>query len=188
MKVISACMCAGAAAWCSLGTVGLIGQGSTAVRLALLPPWWLLPVLIAVAFAAVRIARLSTPQLLPLYGSALAILPWLPVSLPAAALLWTGPCVAAVWCAVVVGLIVTRGRPVRSRWVVDPPRARVLAAALALALYGASAWWLSPIPPNGDAPHYLIITQSLVRDGDLQIENNHQRGDYLEYYPGALKP
>ncbi len=33
-----------------------------------------------------------------------------------------------------------------------------------------------------------MIAQSLWRDGDLKIENNHQRGDYREYYPGDLDP
>ena len=36
--------------------------------------------------------------------------------------------------------------------------------------------------PSGDEPHYLVIAQSLWRDGDLKIENNHTRGDYREYF------
>ena len=36
--------------------------------------------------------------------------------------------------------------------------------------------------PSGDEPHYLVIAQSLWRDGDFKIENNHQRGDYREYF------
>ena len=40
----------------------------------------------------------------------------------------------------------------------------------------------------GDEPHYLIITQSLLRDGDIRIENNHQRGDYRAYFAGELPP
>ena len=42
--------------------------------------------------------------------------------------------------------------------------------------------------PGGDEPHYLVITQSLLYDGDLKIENNHQRGDYRAYYGGDLPP
>ena len=42
--------------------------------------------------------------------------------------------------------------------------------------------------PSGDEPHYLVIAQSLWRDGDLKIENNHERGDYREYYPEDLEP
>ena len=42
--------------------------------------------------------------------------------------------------------------------------------------------------PSGDEPHYLVIAQSLWRDGDLKIENNHQRGDYREYFSRDLEP
>ncbi len=47
---------------------------------------------------------------------------------------------------------------------------------------------MAPVLPGGDEPHYLIITQSLLNDGDLRIENNHQQRDYLAYTAQALKP
>src|SRR5205814_8475902 len=40
----------------------------------------------------------------------------------------------------------------------------------------------------GDEPHYLVITQSLIFDRDLKIENNHARRDYRRFYPGELRP
>jgi len=70
------------------------------------------------------------------------------------------------------------------------PAARlpVLAGALSFAIFSLAAWGASPSLPGGDEPHYLVITQSLLRDGDLKIENNHQRGDYRAYFVGDLAP
>jgi hypothetical protein len=147
-----------------------------------------LPLAIAAVFLAIRLLRLSPRQRSPLFGSAVLILPWLPFRIPAAALLWTGPFMAAVWLAVVVGVIVERSRGNTARWFTDPRRAPVVAGLLSLRLYAASAAWLAPLLPDGDEPHYLILAQSLIKDGDLRIENNHRRGDYLEYSLNAATP
>ena len=73
------------------------------------------------------------------------------------------------------------------RWLA-PPRAPVIAGVLA-ALVFAAAWMTArPRVPAGDEPHYLVIAQSLLYDGDLRIENNHQQDQYLAYYDGVLKP
>jgi len=55
-------------------------------------------------------------------------------------------------------------------------------------VFALAAWGVSPVLPGGDEPHYLVITQSLLYDGDLQIENNHRRGDYRAYYAAELPP
>ena len=61
--------------------------------------------------------------------------------------------------------------------------------ALSLALYLCLGHWSADgLGPDGDEPHYLVITQSLLRDHDLAIENNHQRGDYHDYYAPDLSP
>ena len=188
MKAVCAAACVGIAAWCSFGALGIAGASSVSARIALLPPWWLLPVLVAAAWIVVRVLRCSSAELSPLFFSALLVLPWLPVPLPAAAMLWTGGLIPVVWIAVVVGVIAVRPGSVRQRWITDPDRAPIVVAALAVVMYGTISWWLSPRLPGGDEPHYLVITQSLLKDGDLRIENNHQRGDYLEYFAGVLKP
>ena len=36
-------------------------------------------------------------------------------------------------------------------------------------------------PTGGDEPHYLVIAQSLLKDGDIKVANNYERKDYLEY-------
>jgi hypothetical protein len=179
--------CVGVAAWCSLGTVGLVGN-STAARLALLPPLWLLPTFILTAHAVLHVGRVASSRLPPLFLSSLAILPWLPVPLPAAALLWTGPLLAVVWAAAARGVIASGPAPAGGKWLTNPRHASATAAILAFAVYMGTAWWLSPVLPEGDEPHYLTITQSLLLDGDLQIENNHARGDYLSYSLHAARP
>jgi hypothetical protein len=194
-RMLAAAVTAGLAGWCSLGTLGTISAGSVASRVAFLPPWWLLPALIVIAFGVILVIRPTASQIDPLFGSSVLILPWLPGPLPAAALLWTGPFAAAVWAAVVVGVMASCGageqgsrRPVIARLFINSGRAPLLAGTVALSVFAASAWWLSPVLPDGDSPHYLIITQSLIKDGDLRIENNHQAGDDLEYSLFAAEP
>ena len=70
----------------------------------------------------------------------------------------------------------------------SPVRSAVLAGVLSLVAYSLGAWATAPQHPNGDEPHYLIITQSLLQDHDLQIENNHRDRDYRTYSTTTLKP
>jgi hypothetical protein len=70
-------------------------------------------------------------------------------------------------------------------------RAAVLVGALTALAGGLAASRLAGtvLFPSGDEPHYLVMAQSLWRDGDLKIENNYARGDYREYFSHAsLKP
>jgi hypothetical protein len=188
-----AAACAGAAAWCSLGSVALSDAGPRAVRVAVVPPYWWLAALVAGSLALAWVFRLSSERAKPLFFSAVILLPWLPVRLPAALLLWAGPFVWLVWAAIAAALLTAGGTPaagfrrVRAS-LASPARAPWLAFLCAAILYTAAAWRLAPHVPGGDEPHYLIIAQSLWRDGDLRIENNHERGDYLEYFGGALRP
>src|SRR4030066_148434 len=43
-------------------------------------------------------------------------------------------------------------------------------------------------PFTGDEPHYLLITQSILHDGDINLFNNYESRDYFRYYSGALDP
>jgi hypothetical protein len=188
-----AAACAGAAAWCSLGVLAMSDAGPRALRIGLLQPAWWLGACVAGAVALAWAVRLQPGRAKPLFASALLFVPWLPVRLPAAALIWTGPVVWLVWAAIAAVVLTfappTMRAPTRARrWVTHPSRAPWVAFACAAIVYGAAAWRLAPLVPGGDEPHYLIIAQSLWRDGDLRIENNHQRGDYLEYFGGGLRP
>ena len=188
-----------AAAWLSQGTVAYGDAGVS--RLGMLPvtPAALILVVFAGALAA-GLVRAGASRL-PLSLLVLAMLPWLPMPVPAAMLLWTSPLVAVVWAGVFIGMIATvPWRAIALPASVDfsigvipgwhatifPPHLAVRAALLALAIYSAAAWAVAPSRPGGDEPHYLIITQSLLRDHDLAIENNHARGDYREYFAGDL--
>lgn len=59
----------------------------------------------------------------------------------------------------------------------------VLLFFIALILYNVgSAWIISKgITFSGDEPHYLLITHSLLYDGDFDLANNYSQKDYINY-------
>jgi hypothetical protein len=127
---------------------------------------------------AVAVARAVTPLVL-------VFLPWLPCPVPPAFLVWTGPLVSLVWIAVAIALVGVS----KDHWSSHgPPNQAALAGVLSCLIFSLAAFHASPSIPGGDEPHYLVITQSLLYDGDLKIENNHRRGDYRAYYGGDLAP
>ncbi len=174
--------------WLTLGSVSAIGETATE-RLAVLPPARLLVAFIAGALVLAHLLPVSPARLRPLYLAFLPWLPWLPLPIPAAFLLWNGPLAAAAW--ILIGcLLLARAAGAVWTLVLDAPPATqlVLAFLLASALYMAAAWRIAPVLPDGDEPHYIVMTQSLLYDGDLKIENNHRRGDYRAYIGRDLKP
>lgn len=171
-------------AWCASGAVAP-GEGAAA-RIVVLPPVWWLPALLAVAFTATRLSGAGRAHAAPLWLPAVSLVPLLPVPLPAALLLWIGP-LGQLLAAVALGAalwLALRGR-------LDVRRLRPAGAALVgmtAVAYLTAAWAISPRLPGGDEPHYLVITQSLLNDGDLRIEDNHQRREYAAYVDGTLRP
>ncbi len=114
----------------------------------------------------------------------LVFLPWLPFRLPAALVLWSGPLVLLVWIAFAGALACGSSFRLSAFTSAGPKTAGLLAFAI-----GALAWWqVAPMVPGGDEPHYLVIAQSLLKDGDLQIENNHRNRDYASYFAGTIPP
>jgi hypothetical protein len=129
---------------------------------------------------------------------------------------WTGAAVPVAWAATVLALsrVPACVRAVPVLGVLDGP-AGVLVAALAGAL-AASAFVPRPrLPPatprvllaaawvfllavglsytmrlrvSGDEPHYLLMAQSLWREGDLDLRDNLEREDWREYTPGPIAP
>jgi hypothetical protein len=179
---------AGGAVWLSLGVLAVV-QAETHARIGALPPWWVLGVCVSAACGVAWKTRLSLTNAWPLSLALLIWLPWLPGRVPTAFLIWQGPIVWPVWIAIGVGLLLARSRS----WSVptlltDPARAPWAAAALAALGSAIGAAVLAHQIPAGDEPHYLAITQSLLQDGDLRIENNHRQGDYFAYYHSGLAP
>lgn len=116
------------------------------------------------------------------------LLPWLPFRVPAVFLVWTGGLVTLAWLATAVALGVALWPRARLASTIPPRTHACIAALLSAAISASAAWQVSPVLPAGDEPHYLVITQSLLRDGDLRIGNNHRRGDYREYFARELPP
>ena len=180
----------GATAWVSLGVLALVDP-TRMTRVGALPP---LPWLAALMCAGGSLGALLGPRLwrAPFLLLVLPWLPWLPFTAPAAFLLWDGPLEGGVWAVALSAASwpVVRMMPHAgpAAWVRSPRRAPWFAAA-GFAALALTAWGVArPRVPAGDEPHYLVITQSLLRDGDLRIENNHRAEHYLEYYDAALKP
>jgi hypothetical protein len=66
-------------------------------------------------------------------------------------------------------------------------RSRLAALVLvAVVLVVLDAWAVQTTELTGDEPHYLLIVQSLLLDGDLDLRNNYERGDYYAYYDHDL--
>jgi hypothetical protein len=183
--------CAAVALWVSFGALSFVEADNRAAYVGLLPPAGRLALLLAAAAAVTFGIRPSARSVAPLWLSAVALLPWLPLPLPSSVFIWTGNSLIWLWTAIAVALC--------APWLIRAldtvpfgaatPRASATAAGLAaLILYGLGAWAVAPAHPNGDEPHYLIITQSLLQDHDLKIENNHRQGDYQAYIDRAIPP
>ena len=217
LRTVGAWITAGAAFWVSLGSLDVTADGARVVRVAMLPSLAQLAACLALALAVgaalgMRLSessraargtaggesRRSGDSFLPLYALAVLILPylpWLPDWVPVVRV-FAGPGRMLVWLIVasqVAWSVLGTGRGrrivVRMRaW--GPVRSYLVVFTASALLFGAAALALAPsgMFPGGDEPHYLVITQSLLTDHDLRIENNHARQDYAAYYDAELAP
>ena len=104
------------------------------------------------------------------------------------------PCLKALdgWLGFVglflIAAWVSAAREGSLRWPAPLDRAvpRFIVAALVLTVAGL--WYASRLRVTGDEPHYLLMAQSLWREGDLDLRDNFERRDYLEYTPGPVAP
>ncbi len=189
VPMVGAAVCA-LAAWVSFGLMAVVGDAASP-RMGILPAWWVPTVAGAALLALAGWTRIRERAWWPAFIPSVLLLPWLPFSVPAAFLLWTGPVVWLVWAGTAAAVVVVAGGKAGAlphAWLREPRRAAWVAFAASLAVYAVAAWTSSAIRPIGDEPQYLIITQSILLDADLQIENNHKREDYVAYYSADLKP
>jgi hypothetical protein len=179
-------LCLGVSVWCAAGTIAVAGPDHATPRDAVTAPVWLLVAALALATLVPAFRRRPVTAVPAL----LSTVAWWPLPLPPILLIFTGPLawlpIAASFGLAVgsaplsaIGRAIGSDRPTRGPW---------LAAAATLVLVTATAWSAAPQSPGGDEPHYLVITQSLLEDGDLQIENNHRQRDYASYFGGHLEP
>jgi hypothetical protein len=195
---------AGFALWCTLGSLDLISGPEGTLRVGMLPSLLRLAGFLAggaMAGAALE-ALLSRRRpggaeaLLPLFGTSILALPflpflpdWLPVLLPLAGptrwLVWFVGLALVAWSVGDAGARPGReapGRPTAMHQGLIVVAGVLLVGGAAMRLTGSSIY------PGGDEPHYLVMAQSVWRDGDLRIEDNHARGDYYEYFGREIKP
>jgi hypothetical protein len=171
----------------SLGTIGFDVPGGSRIGVLPTDPTHLTIVIVVGILVLSAGPRTGRPRATVLAVSPLVVvlLPWLPFSIPSAFLIWTGAMTTVIWVAVGIALAMpyVRASPL------DSVRSRALmAGVVSFVVFSVAAWGVSPSLPGGDEPHYLVITQSLLYDGDLKIENNHRRGDYHAYFAGNLNP
>jgi hypothetical protein len=171
---------AGASAWLAFGVAGRPPDGGL---VGLLPAWWTLgaSALGGAAVAAAAYPSGQPPALLAL--PLVSVLPWVGGTWWPAALAWAGPAVVVPWALLAVA--VAGGWLTAARGVA--PRAHaMLAGGVACAWFGGLAALVAPQGVVGDEPHYLLITESLLRDGDLDLANDYDDRHYAGYFAGEL--
>ncbi len=122
--------------------------------------------------------RIAAPFLLAASVVSLGRLPTARAALPALGLFTgpLGPALLALGAALSVVGIASQRRVRQPSEVVLFSLSFVLAAGLGLR-------HVARLGPTGDEIRYLIVAQSLWRDGDVDLRNNLERGDYREYVP-----
>jgi hypothetical protein len=91
----------------------------------------------------------------------------------------TGPPLLAL--ALGAGVLIFQGR----RALASPGLFLLVVLAVHLTAAGRVQ---SQVGPSGDEPHYLIVADSLIRDGDVAVEEDFQEGRYRSFHPRPLEP
>jgi len=207
----AACAITGLALYVTRGVLDQTVTANGIVRFAMLPPWQALVGFICLGgLLLVGIDHLNRPRgtttdrrrprlgelVLPLVSLIVLLVPYTPIlpdrwpvlqalAGPLGAVVWLTVAALQVWTLWQARLVTARAI---ERWSLTSITIAIVTATMAVAGLTAHKLTGTSLFPSGDEPHYLVIAQSLWRDGDLKIENNHARGDYREYYPEDLEP
>ncbi len=85
-------------------------------------------------------------------------------------------------------LVVAVWRILEKRPLSIAPSAGLVAIA-AFGLYVLVGWKMGhDVGLSGDEPHYLLVVESLLRDGDLAVANNYREEHYASFYSGKIGP
>ena len=207
---MAACAITGLALYVTRGVLDQTVTAKGVIRFAMLPPWEALLGFVCLgALLLVGIDHLNAPRgtttftrprlselVLPLFSLIVLLLPFMPVvpdhwpalqalAGPLGAIVWLSVAALQVWVLWQSRLITARSI---ERWSLRSVSIAIFVATAAVAGLAAERLTGTALFPSGDEPHYLVIAQSLWRDHDLKIENNHQRGDYREYFTSDLEP
>ena len=207
----AACIVTGLALYVTRGVLDQTVTPSGVIRFAMLPPWQALVGFMCFGgLLLVGIDHLNAPRgtttstrrprlgdlVLPAFSLIVLLMPFLPfvpdrwpalqaLSGPLGAIVWLVVAALQVWTLWQSRLITARAI---ERWSVTTIAIVIFIATMAVAGLAARKLTGTSLFPSGDEPHYLVMAQSLWRDGDLKIENNHERGDYREYFTSDLEP
>ncbi len=111
-----------------------------------------------------------------------------PALVPRVAAAWTynGTAIACVWALVAAAVCAARLEGMRPR--ARPGTSATLAVVLATAWLGGVATAVHDVAMTGDAPHYLVIAQSVLNDGDFDLRNNYDDRTYTPFFGASLEP
>ncbi len=97
-----------------------------------------------------------------------------------------GP-LGVVLALVALVTVLAGGRPDRLGPLLRRPVPTLLLFVAGIILLGRIGYhYTGGIQVSGDEPHYLVMAQSLWRDGDLELRDNKIRGEMEEYVPGDV--
>lgn len=213
---MAACAAAGLGLWLTRASLDVAPAPGGEMRVAMFPSGVELAALIVLSVVVTlllgrtlrALLRRRTPRatalpvdpLLPLLSLpwlAAPYLPWLPDAVPALRAL-SGPARFGLWAVVVgqalwlvVDLMRRTSRPEGGARARSPlAKGTAITASLGLLVFAAAAGALTggAVYPAGDEPHYLVVTESLVRDRDLRVGDNYEARDYRRYHAGPLAP